>query len=110
LDFLLSADGLVYLLEFFVDREVDPEELSRFIMRLFVPGYEQTYRHIPAAITQGTIGPRPHASFISHEEQARILKEQVAKLPARETFTIKQLMGPLLGGDGGGQRRAAGPE
>ena len=101
LDFLSSADGLAYLLEFFVDREVDPEELSRFIMRLFIPGYEQAHRHIPAATAKGIIGTRPHASFISQDEVSRILKEYVAELPARESVTLEQLMRPFRGGGSG---------
>ena len=106
LDYLLSADGLVYLLEFFLQREVDPEELCRYIMRLFVPGYEQVYRHIPAAMAKGIIEPRPHASFIFQEEQVRIMEEHVAKEPAGDSAALTKLIGTLFLG---GKRRDSGP-
>jgi hypothetical protein len=68
LAFLLSADGLSYLLEFFVSREVDPEELSCFLMRLFIPGYEQVYRHISAAIEAEVYEPGSHRLFVTQSE------------------------------------------
>jgi hypothetical protein len=75
LEFLLSADGLAFLLEFFVEREVDADELSRFIMRLFIPGYEQSFRHIPAAIAEGVHEPRCNRGFLTQGEIARIIEE-----------------------------------
>lgn len=73
LEFLLSPDGLAYLLEFFVDREVDNAELSRFIMRLFVPRYEQAHRFISAAIADGLHEPRGNRDFLSQGEIRKIL-------------------------------------
>jgi hypothetical protein len=72
LAFLLSADGLTYLLEFFVEREVDPEELCRFLMRLFVPGYEQTYRFIGQALSECLYEQRSHRAFLTQSEIACI--------------------------------------
>ena len=74
LDFLLSADGLTYLLEFFAEREVDPEELARFLMRLFVPGYEQAHRHISAAIADGLHEPKCNRHFLTQGEITRIVE------------------------------------
>ena len=73
LDYLLSADGFTYLLEFFVEREVDSEELSRFMLRLFVPGYEQAFRLISPAIADDLHEPRGNRSFLSQSEIARIV-------------------------------------
>jgi hypothetical protein len=95
LDFLLSADGLAYLLEFFVDRDVDPEELSVFIMRLFVPGYEQVHRDISIAMSKGIIAPRRHSRFITQKEVHSIFRDYLAKLPTREYSTLEQLMRPF---------------
>jgi hypothetical protein len=75
LEFLLSADGLALLLELFVEREVDEGELCRFIMRLFTPGYEQSFRHIPAAIAEGVHEPRCNRDFLTQGEIARIITE-----------------------------------
>ena len=75
LDYLLSADGFTYLLEFFVDRKVDREELSRFLMRLFVPGYEQAFRYIQYAIVDDVHEPRGNRNFLTQSEITRIVNE-----------------------------------
>jgi hypothetical protein len=68
LDYLLSADGLVYLLEFLVWREVDAAEFCRFLMRLFVPGYEQAHRDIALAQLEGIREPASHPAFLTQSE------------------------------------------
>jgi|LakMenEpi03Aug12_release.lakeMendotaPanAssembly.Ray.scaffolds.fasta_scaffold553305_1 hypothetical protein len=68
ISFLQSADGFTYLLEFFVSREVDPVELSRFLMRLFVPGYEQAHRDIGAALAECLYEQRSHRAFLTQSE------------------------------------------
>jgi len=73
LDYLLSADGFTYLLEFFVEREVDNEELSRFMLRLFAPGYEQAFRLISPAIADDLHEPRGNRYFLSQSEITRIV-------------------------------------
>lgn len=68
LDFLLSADGLTYLLEFFVERDVEQEDLCRFLLRLFVPGYEQAHRYIGAALAECLYEQRSHRAFLTQRE------------------------------------------
>jgi hypothetical protein len=68
LDYLLSADGLVYLLEFLITREVDAAEFSRFLMRLFVPGYEQAHRYIAMAKVEGILEQASHPAFLTQSE------------------------------------------
>jgi hypothetical protein len=72
LDFLLSADGLTYLLEFFVERDVEQEELCRFLMRLFVPGYEQAHRYIGPALAECLYEQRSHRAFLTQSQMAAI--------------------------------------
>ena len=74
ISFLQSADGFAYLLEFFVSREVDPAELSCFLMRLFVPGYEQAHRYISAAIADDVLETRGHRAFLTQSEISRIIE------------------------------------
>lgn len=78
LDDLLSADGFSYLLEFFVSREVDPVEFSRFLMRLYLPGYEAAHRFINAAMAEEIFVPACHEAFLTQVQIANILdaKEQ----------------------------------
>ena len=74
INFLQSLDGFTYLLEFFVSRDVDPAELSRFLMRLFVPGYEQAYRYIGAAIAESLYELRSHRAFLTQSEIKNIIE------------------------------------
>lgn len=78
LDFLLSADGFSFLLEFFVSRDVDPVEFSRFLMRLYVPGYDAAYQYIDMAIADEVHEPRCHPSFLTQDEIRRILEAKAA--------------------------------
>jgi hypothetical protein len=72
--FLQSADGFAYLVESFVSREVDPTELSCFLMRLFVPGYEQAPRYISAAIADDVLETRGHRAFLRQSEISQIIE------------------------------------
>lgn len=74
LDFLLSADGFTFLLEFFASREVDPVEFSQFLMRLYVPGYEAAHRFIGMAKAEELHEPRCHPAFLTQDEIQRILE------------------------------------
>jgi hypothetical protein len=74
LDILLSADGFSYLLEFFAERHVDAEEFSRFLMRLYVPGYEKAFRLIDAALADDVYEQRSNRSFLSQSEIESIIE------------------------------------
>ena len=81
LGFLQTADGFTYLLEFFVSRDVDSEELCRFLMRLFVPGYEDAFRHVSVALAEGVYELRGHRAFLTQSEIAQIVDSRAEDGP-----------------------------
>ncbi len=75
LELLLSPDGFARLLEFAVERDVDPAELGRFLMRLFMPGYEHVFRHTDRAMFEGVLEQRSHKVFLNQNEIEQIRGE-----------------------------------
>jgi hypothetical protein len=73
LSFLQTADGFTYLLEFFVSRDVDADELCRFLMRLFVPGYENAFRYVSQALSEGLYELRGNRVFLTQSEIQQIV-------------------------------------
>jgi hypothetical protein len=78
---LQTVDGFTYLLEFFVSRDVDADELCRFLMRLFVPGYEDAFRHVSVALAEAVYELRGHRAFLTQSEIAQIVESRAEDGP-----------------------------
>jgi hypothetical protein len=54
---ILGADGLVKLLSLIEDDQLPAPEVTRIIMRLFVPGYERARPYFHKAVSTGLVDP-----------------------------------------------------
>lgn len=73
LDQLTGLDGLVRLLAFIENNEFSSHDISRIIMRIFVPGYEQARPYFDMAIQTGIVEQGWAQDFFSQSDLGRIV-------------------------------------
>jgi len=65
LQYFLGADGLMNLLEYIAEEEIDRSEILEMIKRMHIPGYEHAHLYFEEAISEGIFEPNTFPGYYS---------------------------------------------
>ena len=68
LTFFLGPDGLMKMLAFIAEEDVERNEVLEMIKRLFIVGYEHARLHFSEAISDGVFEPNTAPGYHSHSD------------------------------------------